>query len=151
MGYDLYATDTLQIPSNDNQLISTGLAMTLPEDTYIRIAARSGLALKKKIQVDAGVVDPDYTGEIKVLLSNRSSKPFQINTGDKIAQFILEKAVSAPIKMVKYLEQTSRGSKGFGSSNKLKFLKVRLKLTLVIQNIKMIKSHYPTKGWTKIN
>src|SRR5258706_3059683 len=151
MGYDLYATDTLQIPSNDNQLISTGLAMTLPEDTYIRIAARSGLALKKKIQVDAGVVDPDYTGEIKVLLSNRSSKPFQINTGDKIAQFILEKAVSAPIKMVKNLEQTSRGSKGFGSSNKLKFLKVRLKLTLVIQNIKMIKSHYPTKGWTKIN
>ena len=78
IGYDLYATDTLQIPSNDNKLISTGLAMTPPKNTYIRIAARSGLALKKKLQVDAGVIDPDYTGEIKVLVSNRSFKPFQI-------------------------------------------------------------------------
>src|SRR5258706_7903732 len=119
IGYDLYATNNVQISANDNQLIGTGLAMTPPEDTYIRIAARSGLALKKKLQVDAGVIDPDYTREIKVLLSNRSSEPFQVNTGDKIAQIILEKAVSAPIKMVKYLEPTDRGDKGFGSSNKI--------------------------------
>jgi len=77
IGYDLYAANTLQIPSNENKLINTGLAMTPPENTYIRIAARSRLALKHKIQVDAGVIDPDYTGEIKVLLSNRSSKPFK--------------------------------------------------------------------------
>ena len=60
IGYDLYATDTLQIPGNDNKLINTGLAMTPPKGTYIRIAPRSGLAFKKKIQVDAGVIDPDY-------------------------------------------------------------------------------------------
>src|SRR5258706_14135642 len=149
MGYDLYATDTLQIPSNDNQLISTGLAMTLPEDTYIRIAARSGLALKKKIQVDAGVVDPDYTGEIKVLLSNRSSKPFQINTGDKIAQFILEKAVSAPIKMVKYLEQTSRGSKGFGSSNKIEIPEGQAQTNLSNSKYKNDKISLSHKGMDK--
>src|SRR5258706_4075347 len=136
MGYDLYATDTLQIPSNDNQLISTGLAMTPPEDTYIRIAARSGLALKKKIQVDAGVIDPDYTREIKVLLSNRSSEPFQVNSGDKIAQIILEKAVSAPIKMVKYLEPTDRGDKGFGSSNKIDFLESQAQTNVGNSNYK---------------
>ena len=119
IGYDLYATNTLQIPGNDNQLIETGLAMTPPKGTYIRIAPRSGLALKKKIQVDAGVIDPDYTGEIKVLLSNRSTKPFQVNQGDKIAQIILEKASNAKIKPVKYLKSTRRGTKGFGSSNKL--------------------------------
>jgi len=119
IGYDLYATNNVQIPANDNQLISTGLAMTPPKDSYIRIAARSGLALNKKLQVDAGVIDPDYTGEIKVLLSNHSTKPFQINQGDKIAQFVLENVVSAPIKLVSYLKPSSRGDKGFGSSNKL--------------------------------
>ena len=119
IGYDLYATNNLQIPGNDNKLISTGLAMTPPKDTYIRIAARSGLALKNKLQVDAGVIDPDYTGEIKVLLSNRSTKPFQINQGDKIAQIVLEKAALAPIKVVNQLEPSERGNKGFGSSNKI--------------------------------
>ena len=98
IGYDIYANNNLTIPSNDNQLINTGLAMTPPQGSYIRIAPRSGLAFKKKIQIDTGVIDPDYTGEIKVLLSNRSSKPFQVNQGDKIVQIVLEKAESAPIK-----------------------------------------------------
>ena len=117
IGYDIYATNNLQVPPNDNQLIDTGLTMTLPQGSYIRITPRSGLASKKKIQIDAGVIDPDYTGEIKVLLSNRSSKPFQVNQGDKIAQIILKKADSVPIKEVNYLLTTNRGSKGFGSSN----------------------------------
>ena len=93
IGYDIYAINNLQVPANNNQLIDTGLAMTPPQGSYIRIAPRSGLASKKKIQIDAGVIDPDYTGEIKVLLSNHSSKPFQVNQGDKIAQIILEKQI----------------------------------------------------------
>ena len=91
--------------------------MTPPQGSYIRIAPRSGLAFRKKIQIDAGVIDPDYTGEIKVLLSNCSSKPFQVNQGDKITQIILKKADSVPIKEVKFLLRTNRGSKGFGSSD----------------------------------
>ena len=93
IGYDIYAINNLQVPANNNQLIDTGLAMTPPQGSYIRITPRSGLASKKKIQIDAGVIDPDYTGEIKVLLLNHSSKPFQVNQGDKIAQIILEKQI----------------------------------------------------------
>ena len=70
VGYDIYATNNTQVPSNNNKLINTRLAMRPPKGTYIRIAPRSGLAAKHKIQVDAGVVNPDYTGELKVLLSN---------------------------------------------------------------------------------
>ena len=76
IGYDIYANNNILVPANNNQLIDTGLAMTPPQGSCIRIAPRSGLAFKKKIQIDAGVIDPDYTGEIKVLLSNCSSKPF---------------------------------------------------------------------------
>jgi len=90
--------------------------MKPPNGTHIRIAPRSGLALKHKIQVDARVIDPDYTGKIKVLLSNRNTKPFQINTGDKIAQIIIEKADSPPIKIIDYLTPTNRGENRFGST-----------------------------------
>jgi deoxyuridine 5'-triphosphate nucleotidohydrolase len=116
IGYDIYAVKDTQIPQNGNQLVETGLAMTPPKGSYIRIAPRSGLALRNKIQIDAGVIYPDYTGEIKVLLSNRSTKPFQVSKGDKIAQVILEKAESAPIQVVDSLKSTNRGDKGFGSS-----------------------------------
>ena len=119
IGYDLYATESLKIPKNDSRLISTGLAMTPPYGSYIRIAARSGLALKKKIQIAAGVIDPDYTGEIKILLSNRNTKSFQVNQGDKIAQAILENAIVAPIKIVQELKLTKRGDKGFRHSNNI--------------------------------
>jgi len=119
IGYDLYATNHLQIPANDNKLINTGLAMSPPKGTYIRIAPRSGLALKHKLQVDAGVIDPDYTGEIKVLLSNRDTEPFQVNIGDKIAQINLENAKTVPIQVLTYLKNTDRGEKGFGSSNQV--------------------------------
>ena len=119
IGYDIYASNNTQVPVNDNKLINTGLAMKPPKGTYIRIAPRSGLALKHKIQVDAGVVDPDYTGELKVLLSNRDTKPFQVKTGNKIAQVILESAETPPIKVVNYLKLTTRGDKGFGSTSQV--------------------------------
>ena len=117
IGYDIYADDSTTVSSSNNQLIDTGLAMTPPQGSYIRIAPRSGLAFKNKIQINTGVIDPGYTGEIKVLLSNCSSKPFHINQGDKIAQIILEKAESVLIEEVKYLPLTDRGSEGFRSSS----------------------------------
>ena len=92
IGYDLYATNNLTVPKQLNALIPTRLAMTPPKDCYIRIAPRSGLALKKYIQVGAGVVDPDYTGEIKVILFNQGKNDFEVKQGDKVAQIVLEQA-----------------------------------------------------------
>ena len=120
IGFDLYASNKSEIPENGNGLVPIRLAMTPPTGCYIRIAARSGLAINHKLQVGAGVIDPDYTREIKVILFNHSSQPFQVKTGDKIAQIILKQAQTPKIQILKYLKPTRRGSQGFGSSNLVK-------------------------------
>ena len=117
IGYDIYATNQIIIPRSQNALINTGLAMRPPKGCYVRIASRSGLALKKSIQVGAGVVDPDYTGEIKVVLFNQGKEDFEVKIGDKIAQIIMEQAKTPPIQILPYLKPTLRQDKGFGSTS----------------------------------
>jgi hypothetical protein len=75
--------------------------------------------------IGAGVIDPDYTGEIKVILFNHSQTPFPISIGDKIAQIVLEQAKTPRIQVLKYLKPTLRGTQGFGSSNLSKTQKIQ--------------------------
>jgi dUTP pyrophosphatase len=82
------------------------------------VAPRSGLAVKHCIQVGAGVIDPDYTGEIKVVLFNHGPSDFEIKKGDRIAQLVLEKCMTPLIKEISVVEETERGSGGFGSTGK---------------------------------
>ena len=90
-GYDLYSADNYVILSGHRVVVSTGIALQLPPGTYGRIAPRSGLAVKHGLGVLAGVVDPDYRGEIKVVLLNTDVRnPFVIKPGYRIAQLILE-------------------------------------------------------------
>ena len=91
VGYDLYSADDVVVPPTHRTLISTGIAIVLPVGVYGRVAPRSGLAVKSGIQVGAGVVDPDYTGEVKVVIFNHGHMDFQIKKGDRIAQLILER------------------------------------------------------------
>ena len=103
-------------------MIHTGISTLAPPGTYIRIAPRSGLALKG-IDVEAGVVDPDYRGEIMVLMASYVSHSFQIEKGMRIAQLILERIVSnAEVVEVTELPQSSRASGGFGSTSYRTFL-----------------------------
>ena len=74
VGYDLYSTSDYMIPPSSRSVISTGIAIKLPPNTYGRIAPRSGLAVKNGLTVGAGVIDRDYTGEIKVILFNHDQK-----------------------------------------------------------------------------
>src|SRR5437588_7089202 len=67
-GHDLYALNDIPIPSKGQVLVETGIAIGLPKGTYGRLASRSGLATKEGIEVGAGVIDADYTGELRVLL-----------------------------------------------------------------------------------
>ena len=90
-GYDLSAAETAVIPAHGKCLVKTGLAIAMPPDCYGRVAPRSGLAVKKFIDVGAGVIDSDYRGEINVVLFNFSSEDFCINVGDGIAQLVFEK------------------------------------------------------------
>ena len=77
-GYDMHALTDATVPARGKVLVSTGIAMAIPEGNYGRIAPRSGLAAKHSIDVGAGVIDCDYRGEVKVLLFNLSDVDFQL-------------------------------------------------------------------------
>ena len=83
-GMDLHAYEKCTVPPNESRLINLGFEMSLPTGVYARIAPRSGLALKHSIQIDAGVIDRDYRGEVKALLRNNCQTSFNINKGDRL-------------------------------------------------------------------
>ena len=88
-GYDIHALKEVQVEPNSRKLIETGVYLRdMPSDLYIRIAPRSGLAVKKSIDIGAGVVDSDYRGEIRVLFINNGLEPYHINCHDRIAQLM---------------------------------------------------------------
>ena len=117
VGYDLYAAESCTIDTQDNGLVKTHIAICMPPGVYGRVAPRSGLALKKHIDVGAGVIDPDYRGDVGVVLFNHGHAPFEVKKGDRIAQLILERCVVADqVKVVKTLSETKRGADGYGST-----------------------------------
>ena len=119
VGYDLYSSEDATVPCQAGRaLVGTGITIVLPPGVYGRVAPRSGLAVKHCINVGAGVIDPDYTGEIKVVLFNHGVEDFEIKKGDRIAQLILERCETPIIKEIGLLDETLRGSDGFGSTGK---------------------------------
>ena len=116
VGYDIHGIENICIPANGRAIISTGIAIELPEGVYGRLAPRSGLTVKKGLSIGAGVIDPDYRGEIKVILFNLSNESQLIRKGDRIAQLILEQVKCPPIREIWDLEETGRASGGFGST-----------------------------------
>lgn len=115
-GYDLCAARDVIIPARGGRgLVPTGLAISVPHGTYGRIAPRSGLALKKGINVGAGVVDFDYRGPVGVVLFNHGEEDLHVQAGDRVAQLILERVV-IPLVVECTLNATERGASGFGST-----------------------------------
>ena len=119
-GMDLAANIDQEIEINPGKsaIIPTGLAVSIPKNYEIQIRPRSGLAAKNQISVlnTPGTIDADYRGELKVILINLSEKIFKIEKGLRIAQMVLCPVVKAVLKEVDELEQTERGSGGFGST-----------------------------------
>lgn len=102
------------------RLIPTGLYISLPEGYEAQIRPRSGLAFKNGITVlnTPGTIDADYRGEIGVILVNLSDTTFKVNTGDRIAQMVINQFTKAEWEQVDTLDKTERGSGGFGSTGK---------------------------------
>lgn len=121
-GYDLYACldEPIWINPGECQKIGSGLSMELPDDYYMGIYARSGLATKQGLRPAncVGICDSDYRGEYIVPLYNDSNTPRVINHGDRIAQIILHKCYSLNFIEDKELKETERGEGGFGSTGK---------------------------------
>ena len=115
-GYDLSAAQECIVPAKGKGIVKIELAISFPPGMYARIAPRFGLALKKFIDVGAGVIDQDYRGEVGVVLFNHGDSNFQVKQGDRIAQLILEKIETPVVQDVQELNETERGTGGFGST-----------------------------------
>mmetsp|Transcript_32204 Transcript_32204/g.44684 ORF Transcript_32204/g.44684 Transcript_32204/m.44684 type:complete len:168 (+) Transcript_32204:142-645(+) len=115
-GYDLSSAYDCVVPKRGKYLVKTDISIAIPEGTYARVAPRSGLAWKHSIDVGAGVVDFDYRGNVGVILFNLSEEDFQVKTGDRVAQLILERIMTPSVVEVDDLDDTTRGAGGFGST-----------------------------------
>lgn len=119
-GADLYACidDVLTINPGETNLVPTGLAMALPEGYAGLIYARSGLASKKGLAPanKVGVIDSDYRGEVMVALHNHSNVPATIDPQERIAQLVITPYITAAFDVVDELDDTIRGTGGFGST-----------------------------------
>ena len=120
-GMDLRSAEALTIRPGARALVATGIAIALPDDMEAQVRPRSGLAVKHGITVlnAPGTIDSDYRGEIKVPLINLGTEDFVINRGDRIAQMVVAPVVQMELIEVEELDETDRGSSGFGSSGRM--------------------------------
>ena len=109
---------TIEIKPGGRCLIPTGLFISLPEGYEAQIRPRSGLAIKQGITVlnSPGTIDADYRGEICVIIANNSNESVRINDGERVAQMVIAKHERAEWEPVEVLDETERGTEGFGHS-----------------------------------
>ena len=117
-GMDLKAniTDVWKLNPGERVMVPTGLHIALPEGYEAQVRPRSGLSLKNGIVAILGTIDADYRGEVGVILVNLSDQPFCINPGDRVAQMAVSEVTRVKWDEVRELEETERGSGGFGST-----------------------------------
>lgn len=121
-GMDIRADlqEPLVLRTLDRAMVPTGLHIELPAGFEAQIRPRSGLAAKHGISIvnAPGTIDADYRGEIKVVLVNLSNEPFTVNPGERIAQMVVARHETVQWEPVEALEESGRGSGGFGSTGK---------------------------------
>ena len=121
-GADLYAanTEAVELAPGARALIPCGFSMALPEGYEAQVRPRSGLALKNGITLPntPGTIDADYRGEVGVILLNLGTEVFVVERGMRIAQMVIAPAPQATFTLVKGLDETSRGTGGFGSTGR---------------------------------
>ena len=114
---DLFAVAGVTLDSGMTMPVATGVAMEFPSSHGALVEDRSGLAVRG-VTTLAGVVDPGYRGEIKVVMTNLSSAAVEIKAGDRIAQLRIVRRIEAEFDEVSELVAASRGEKGFGSTGR---------------------------------
>ena len=118
-GYDVRsAEESVTLEPGEIRLVSTGLVMELPEGIECQVRPRSGLALKHGITLpnSPGTIDPDYRGELRVIMQNLGSEPVTLERGERIAQLVFARFEAPQIEEVEELSSTERGEGGFGST-----------------------------------
>jgi dUTP pyrophosphatase len=119
-GYDLRCVEPFVLEPGERRLVPTGVAIALPAGIAGLVVPRSGLAIEHGISVvnGPGLVDPNYRGELRVILVNLGSERFEGAAGDRIAQLLLVPFATPALQVVDELPESERGSNGFGSSGR---------------------------------
>jgi len=110
-GHEIYALKDDTIPAQRQSLVDTGIAIGLSRGTYRRLAARSGMASKLGIAVGGGVINADYTREVKVISQNNGNTSYEFGGGNRIAQLIVEKIQTHDAMEIDNLEDSGRGTR----------------------------------------
>ncbi len=120
-GYDVRsAEEDFELEPGEVRAVSTGLVMELPEGVECQVRPRSGLAARYGITIpnSPGTIDPDYRGELKVLLQNLGKEPVAIRRGERIAQLVFARFEAPRVRETREVTETERGEGGFGSTGR---------------------------------
>ena len=119
-GMDVVAAEDIVLAPGERHAVATGFAIAIPPGFEVQVRPRSGLALKHGITClnTPGTIDEDYRGEVKVILANLGSEPFEVRRGERIAQLVPAPVQKAELAEVAELDETNRGGGGFGSTGR---------------------------------
>jgi len=119
-GMDVLSAEDVVLKPGERHAVATGLAVAIPAGYEIQVRPRSGLAFKHGVTVPntPGTIDSDYRGELKVLMINHGTEDFSIKRGERVAQLVLAPVTQARWDEVVVLDETDRGSGGFGSTGR---------------------------------
>ena len=120
-GFDVCSAELdFTLAPNERRAVATGLAFELPVGLEMQVRPRSGLALRHGITLPnaPGTIDPDYRGELKVILLNLGAEPVMVRRGDRVAQLVFARFEAPAIEEAVYLSATARGEQGFGSTGR---------------------------------
>lgn len=117
-GMDIVSAEDITLMPGGRHAVATGFAIAIPQGYEVQVRPRSGLALKHGISLPntPGTIDSDYRGEMKIIMINHGSEAFEIARGDRIAQLVPAKVQHAMFAEVNDLDETARGTGGFGST-----------------------------------
>jgi dUTP diphosphatase len=119
-GYDLRALEGFELAPGARRLVGTGIALAIPDGMAGLVLPRSGLAARHGVTTlnTPGLIDPNYRGEVKVVLHNAGSEPYEARAGDRIAQLLLVPFWAPALQPAEALPATARGAGGFGSTGR---------------------------------
>jgi dUTP pyrophosphatase len=119
-GLDVVAAEDVILAPGQRHAVATGFAIAIPAGYEVQVRPRSGLALKHGVTClnTPGTIDEDYRGEVKVILANLGSEPFDVRRGERIAQLVPAPVLKANFREVAELSETRRGAGGFGSTGR---------------------------------
>jgi dUTP pyrophosphatase len=117
-GLDLFACEEHDLRSGERHAFRTGIAVAIPAGYVGLVWDRSGLAVHAGITTMAGVIDATYRGEVAVPLLNTGTQSYRVHRGDRIAQLLVQAIPPVEVAEVDALDETARGSAGFGSSGR---------------------------------